>query len=61
MSGYINNAQQRRDHNGQRNICAACGHDGTHADPLVKSLDGYRIHREHTTDPRSGYYQQQKG
>lgn len=58
MAGYINTTQQARDHNGQRNICAACGHDGTKADPLVKTLDGHRIHRNHTTDPRSGYYRQ---
>lgn len=62
MPGYINAAQQRRDHNGQRNTCAACGHDGTPNDPLVKTLDGFRAHRSHTTDPRSGLYgQQQKG
>lgn len=62
VAGYINTAQQARDHNGLRNICAACGHDSTAADPLVKSLDGYRIHRSHATDPRSGYYRQaQKG
>lgn len=56
MPGYINPAQQARDHNGQRNICAACGHNGTNADPLVKATDGFRIHRTHTTDRRSGYY-----
>lgn len=62
MAGYINTAQQRRDHNGQRTICAACGHPASGRDPLVKSLDGYRIHASHTTDRRSGYYgQQQKG
>lgn len=62
MAGYIDTAQQRRDHNGQRNTCTACGHDGTTRDPLVKNLDGHRIHTSHTTDPRSGFYrQQQKG
>jgi hypothetical protein len=62
MPGYISASQQARDHNGLRNICTACGHDGTPADPLVKSLDGSRIHRSHTTDPRSGFYgQAQKG
>lgn len=52
---WINVAQQRRDHNGQRDICAACGHDGTGRDPLVLADDGFRVHRSHTTDPRSGY------
>lgn len=62
MAGYISAAQQARDHAGQRNFCAACGHDGTAADPLVKTLDGFRAHRSHTTDPRSGLYgQAQKG
>lgn len=61
MPGFINTAQQTRDHNGLRDCCSACGHDGTPTDPLVKSLDGYRIHRSHTTDPRSGYYGQQQG
>jgi hypothetical protein len=46
----------------RRGDCAACGHHGTGADPLVQALDGHRIHRSHTTDPRNGYYrQQQKG
>lgn len=56
MAGWINTTQQRRDHNGQRDTCAACGHDATGRDPLVKTTDGYRIHRSHTTDPRNGYY-----
>lgn len=54
--GWISPGQQRRDHNGKRNICAACGHDGTTKDPLIKAMDGFRVHRSHTTDPRSGYY-----
>lgn len=52
----INARQQARDHNGQRNICAACGHDGTTRDPLVLADDGFRVHRSHTTDPSSGLY-----
>jgi hypothetical protein len=60
MAGFINAAQQRRDHNGQRDICAACGHNGTSRDPLVKATDGYRVHRSHTTDPRNGYYRQEQ-
>lgn len=59
---FINSAQQTRDHAGQRNTCAADGHPGTEADPLVTATDGYRVHRSDTTNPRSGYYnQQQKG
>lgn len=55
---WINSKQQQRDHNGQRNTCAACGHPGTGADPLVLSADGWRVHRSDTTDPRSGFYRQ---
>lgn len=57
---WINGAQQRRDHNGQRNTCAACGTNGTAKDPLVKSSDGYRIHNGHTTDHSSGYFGQRQ-
>lgn len=46
----------------RRGSCAACGHNGTGNDPLVKAADGARIHRSHTTDPRSSFYvQAQKG
>lgn len=58
--GWISGAQQKRDHNGQRNICAACGHEGTTRNPLVKTTDGARIHRSHTTDRKSGYYNQEQ-
>ncbi len=51
----INAAQKKRDRDGQRNICAACGHPATAVDQLLVA-DGFRIHRSHTTDPRSGYY-----
>ncbi|MER6616301.1 hypothetical protein [Streptomyces xantholiticus] len=61
MAGFINRAQQKRDHEGLRNICAADGHPGTTEDPLVKDLDGYRIHRSHTADPDSAFYGQQQG
>jgi hypothetical protein len=62
VAGYISTSQQARDHSGLRATCTACGHDGTTADPLVKTLDGSRIHHSHTTDPRSGFYgQAQKG
>lgn len=58
--GWINRAQQERDHNGLRNICAADGHPGTETDPLVKATDGFRVHRSDTTNPASGYYGQQQ-
>jgi hypothetical protein len=45
----------------RRSACAACGRDGTGADPLVKATDGYGFHRSHTTDPRHGYYRQEQG
>lgn len=60
--GWINNAQFERDHNGQRNICAADGRDGTEADPLVLDDEGYRVHRSHLEDVSSGLYgRQQRG
>ena len=37
-------------------ICQACGHSTTKADPAVKTRDGFRVHRSHTTDPNSGLY-----
>lgn len=58
--GWISARQQQRDHNGQRNNCAGCGHDGTTADPLVKDNEGFRVHQSHTTDPNSGLYGQQQ-
>lgn len=47
-----------------RTYCGACGHPYTASDPSVSvAWDGYagmrgthRVHRSHTTDPRSGYY-----
>jgi hypothetical protein len=48
-------AQRERDLDGKRNICAACGHPGGPADPLVIA-DGYRVHRWHTTDPDDGFH-----
>lgn len=60
--GFINATQFARDHKGMRNTCCACGHEGTTSDPVVKTTGGSRIHRSHTTDPRSGFYgEQQKG
>ncbi|MFF0698353.1 hypothetical protein ACFYU4_37685 [Streptomyces tendae] len=61
MAGWINSTQQQRDHNGQRNVCAADGRPGTDADPLVKTTDGWRVHLSDTTDPANGFYGQQQG
>lgn len=51
---WISTAQQRRDHNGQRDICAGCGGPATANDPLDLDENGYRVHARHLTDPRSG-------
>ena len=53
---FISTAQQKRDHAGQRNICAACGHPGTRLNPLELDDEGYRVHRRHLNDPASGLY-----
>lgn len=58
--GWISKSQQERDHNGQRNRCAACGHEGKRTDPLTKDDSGSRVHTSHTTDPRSGLYGRQQ-
>lgn len=44
---WISNRQQERDHRGLRNACAMCGKDGHGGDPLVISVDGFRVHRSH--------------
>jgi hypothetical protein len=37
--------------------CQACGHPTTREDPPVRLKDGNaRIHKSHTTDPKSGFY-----
>jgi hypothetical protein len=41
--------------------CQACGHPTTKDDPAVKTRDGYRVHKSHTTDPNSGLYGDRKG
>ncbi|MBE1580401.1 hypothetical protein ACFORH_43450 [Amycolatopsis roodepoortensis] len=53
---WISTRQQDRDHNGQRNDCGACGHEGTAEDPLVLTDTGSRVHNSHITDPGSGLY-----
>ncbi|MFD8545636.1 hypothetical protein [Streptomyces sp. NPDC059649] len=56
----ISTTQKERDRDGQRNICAACGHPGSDAADQLLVADGFRIHRSHTTDPCSGYYRGQR-
>jgi hypothetical protein len=61
VSRWVCASQQERDHRGLRDVCAACGHDGTDRDPLTLDDEGYRVHRSHTTDHTSGlYYREQK-
>lgn len=57
MARWISTEQQRRDHAGLRESCAACGVEGTTRNPLVLDDEGYRVHRSHITDPESGLYQ----
>jgi hypothetical protein len=47
------------------NICQACGHPGTKADPIVTVKEPQpwgkcRIHRSHTTDRRSGFFRRRR-
>lgn len=47
-----NRSQRHRDRNGQRTICAACGHPGTPTDPITLDNDGFRVHRSHNKQGR---------
>ncbi|MER6350623.1 hypothetical protein ABT186_01905 [Streptomyces sp. NPDC001634] len=39
--------------------CRACGHPITREDPAVYLKDrGVRVHKSHTTDPKSGLYRE---
>ena len=58
--GWINGQQFERDHNGQRNICAACGHEGTDANRLRLDDEGYRVHTSHLVDVNSGLHGRQQ-
>jgi hypothetical protein len=40
----------------RRRICVACGHPSTQGNRLVRR-DGWRIHRSHTRDRASGFYE----
>ena len=55
----VSPAQRERDRNGLRNVCAACGIDGTAIDPLVVDVgEGMRVCHSHFDDPGTGYYGQ---
>lgn len=58
--GWISAEQQTRDHNGLRNVCAACGHAGTVDNPLGLSDCGSRIHRSHFNDASCGFYRREQ-
>lgn len=58
--GWINGRQQRRDHGGQREICAADGHPGTADNPLAVSDTGYGVHASHFADPADGFHGRQQ-
>ncbi|HKS46708.1 MAG TPA: hypothetical protein VJT49_16670 [Amycolatopsis sp.] len=45
MAGWISAEQQKRDHNGQRYICCACGNEGTGKHALVVNKRGMRVHK----------------
>jgi hypothetical protein len=53
-SRWISAAQQKRDHEGLRYVCAGCGGPETPAEPLDLDDQGYRVHRRHLIDPASG-------
>ncbi len=57
--GWLNPAQFERDHNGQRNYCAADGHEGTERNPLVLDDGGYRVHVSHFSEPDTQFRRQQ--
>jgi hypothetical protein len=50
MAKWVSASQFERDHNGHRNHCASCGHDGTTRDPLVVTTSGGREHSSHVPD-----------
>jgi hypothetical protein len=64
--GWISSRQQQRDNAGLGDVCGACGHPFTTANPAVltrRTADhegGSRIHRSHTLDPGDGFYGMQQ-
>lgn len=58
--GWISGKQFNRDHNGLRNNCGACGHEGTDANPLKLDDEGDRVHESHFNEPNNGLYGKQQ-
>lgn len=54
--GWISKEQQKRDHRGLRDVCAADGRKASDKDPLGVSDDGFRIHKRHFKDPKTGFF-----
>lgn len=59
-SRWISPAQQQRDHDGRRYICAGCGRPATEDDPLDLEEHGSRVHTSHLNDPASGLQPQHR-
>jgi hypothetical protein len=56
MARWISLGQQKRDHSGNRDYCAACGHQFTARNPMGLDDEGWRVCVRHFTDPNSGLY-----
>jgi len=54
MTRWISASQQRRDHAGLRDVCAACGDSGGPGNPLDLEENGARVHARHFVEERSG-------
>jgi len=53
---WISKEQQKRDHRGLRDVCAADGRKGSDKDPLGLADTGSRVHKRHFKDPADGFY-----
>lgn len=53
---WISPGQRERDRRGLRNVCGACGRDGTNSDPLALDDEGDRVHQSELDDEDSGLY-----
>lgn len=54
--GWISGEQQKRDHRGLRDVCAADGRKASKGDPLGLADTGVRVHKRHFKDPKDGFY-----
>ncbi len=54
--GWISDEQQKRDHRGLRDVCAADGRKASGSDPLGLTDSGTRVHKRHFKDPKSGFF-----